>query len=178
MRRKTNREKRLQGTYQASRDRKRLQFATANGVDIKPPAYVRGNKIATAEWNSLIPHLLSERVLKQTDVSILANYCMTYAHWRAAIEDVEKNGATILVTSTTRTGKSERPATNPAVRHAVLFSAALIKIGTKLGLNPLDRGRIETPEAENDETGPDPFDDFLSRTEDDPELDYIFNPSN
>jgi P27 family predicted phage terminase small subunit len=174
MRRKSTAKKKLQGTFQPYRDNKKcLTFANSNGVDIKPPAYVRANKIAAAEWKSLIPHLLSERVLKQTDISVLANYCMTYAHWRAAIEDVEKNGATILIVSTTRTGKTERPSTNPAVRHEVLYSAALIKIGTKLGLNPLDRSRIETPE-EDDER--DPLQKFIDG-DDDPELGYIFRQS-
>jgi len=176
MRRKTIAEKKLQGTYQPYRDdKKRLDFASANGVDIKPPAFIRQNKIASAEYKNLIPHLLAERILRQTDLSLLANFCMTYAHWRAAVEDVEKQGATILVTSQTRTGSCTKPISNPAVRHEVLYSAALVKIGAKLGLSPLDRDRIPVPE--NDETGPDdPFQRFLDQGNDDPELDYIFKP--
>ena len=169
MRRKTIAEKKLQGTYQPYRDdKKRVQFATTNGVEIKIPPFVRKNKTAHAEFKSLIPHLLSERILKQTDVSLLANFCITYAHWRAAVEDVEKQGATIIITSTTRTGKTEKPVSNPAVRHEILYSAALVKIGAKLGLSPLDRDRISVPEAEDD--GRDPFERFLDN-DDDPELD-------
>ena len=172
MRRKTIAEKKLQGTYQPYRDdKKRLAFATANSVEIRPPAFIRQNKIASAEYKSLIPHLLAERILRQTDLSLLANFCMTYAHWRAAVEDVEKQGATILVTSQTRTGSCTKPVTNPAVRHEVLYSAALVKIGAKLGLSPLDRDRIPVPE-DDDEDSRDPFERFLDN-DDDPELAYL-----
>lgn len=173
MRRKTTAEKKLLGTYRPDRDgdRKRVQFATADGVAIKAPPFVRSNKFANAEWKSIIPHLLSERILKQTDISLLANYVMTYAHWRAAVEEVEKQGATIIITSTTRTGKTEKPVINPAVRNEILYSAALVKIGTKLGLNPLDRSRVVVEEA--DDEGPDPFERFLEEGNDDPELDYL-----
>jgi P27 family predicted phage terminase small subunit len=175
MRRKSASEKKLQGTYQPYREKKRLQFETANGVEIKAPAFVRANKLAHAEWKSLIPHLLSENVLRQTDISILANYCLTYSKWRQAALDVETNGQTILVTSSTRTGSCTKPVINPSVRTEILYSAC-VKIGTKLGLNPLDRSRIETPEAEDD--GRDPFEKFLDGDDDDPELAYLELPRN
>ncbi len=170
--RKSTAEKKLLGTYRGDRDKKTVQFKTANGVDIKAPAFVRSNKLANAEWKSIIPHLLSENVLRQTDISLLANYCTTYARWRQAALDVETNGQTILVTSSTRTGSCTKPVINPSVRTEILYSAALVKIGTKLGLNPLDRSRIETPEADDDD-GRDPFDKFLDGDDDDPELAYL-----
>jgi P27 family predicted phage terminase small subunit len=170
MKRKTTALKKLQGTYQPYRDsKKRLQFATANG-DIKPPAYIRANKIARAEWKAVAPHLIAEGILKPTDVSLLANYCTLYARWREAALDVETNGQTIIVTSTTRTGRTDKPVPNPSCRLEILYSAALVKVGTKLGLSPLDRGRIEVPDAEDDER--DPFDRFLDG-DDDPELEYL-----
>jgi len=176
MRRKSASEKKLMGTYRPDRDRSSVRFATANGVAIKAPPFVRKNKTANAEWKNVIPHLLSEGILKQTDLGLLANYCTLYARWRAAAEDVEKNGQIVTVTSTTRTGKTEKPIANPAVRNEILYSAALARVGTKFGLNPLDRPRVEAPEAD-DETGPDPFQRFLDEGNDDPELDYIFKPA-
>jgi phage terminase small subunit len=83
---------------------------------------------------------------------------------------VEANGQTIIVTSTTRTGRTDKPVPNPSCRLEILYSAALVKVGTKLGLSPLDRGRIEVPDAEDDER--DPFDRFLDG-DDDPELEYL-----
>jgi P27 family predicted phage terminase small subunit len=171
--RRSTAEKKLLGTYRKDRDKKRVQFATANGIAIKCPAYVRdSSKIAYAEWKAVVPHLIAEGVLKPTDVSILASYCLLYSRWREAAASVERDGQTILVTSTTRTGKTEKPIVNPAVRNEILYSAALVKIGTKLGLNPLDRSRIEASEADDD--GKDPFEKFLDNDEDDPELDYLY----
>jgi len=173
MRRKSTSQKRLTGTYRPGRDKKRVQFVTSNGEEIKAPAFVRKNKIAYGEWKHVIPHLLSEGILRQTDISLLANYCTIYARWRESAREVEEKGLVITTVSTTRTGRTEKPITNPAVRNEILYSSALVKVGTKLGLNPLDRNRIEVPEAE-DENGRDPFDDFLD--ENDPELDYLELP--
>lgn len=171
MKRKTTALKKLQGTYQPYRDsKKRLAFETANGLPIKIPSYIRSNALAVAEWKAVAPHLIAEGVLKPTDISILASYCLLYARWREASVAVDTLGQTILVTSTTRTGKTEKPVTNPAVRNEIVYQAAMMKAAVKLGLNPLDRSRIETPEAEDDER--DPFDKFLDG-DDDPELAYL-----
>lgn len=164
MRRKTNSEKQLQGTFQASRDRNRLQFTSANGAEIKVPAYVRQNKLAYAEWKAVTPHLIAEQILKPTDVSLLASYCILYARWREAALDVDTNGQTVVVTSTTRTGRTEKPVTNPAVRNEILYQASMMRAAVKFGLNPLDRPRVEAA-PETDEI--DPFEDFLRQGEND-----------
>jgi P27 family predicted phage terminase small subunit len=178
MRRKSTSEKRLHGTLQPSREKKRLQFETANGVAIKAPAYVRANPLAAAEWKAVAPLLMEAGVLKPAHISILANYCVTFARWRAASASVERDGQTIMVTSTTRTGKTERPVINPSVRAEILYSSALVKLGTKLGINPLDMGRVTVPEEADvvDATGRDAFDRFLDNDEDDADLAYLELP--
>lgn len=173
MRRKTNEAKRLHGTYQASRDRNRLQFASANGAEIKVPAYVRQNKLAYAEWKAVAPHLIAEGILKPTDVSLLASYCLLYSRWRAAALDVETNGQTITVTSTTRTGLTQKLVSNPAVRNEILYQAAMMRAAVKFGLNPLDRPRVE---ADADDNEIDPFQRFLDEGNDDPDLAYLELP--
>ena len=177
MRRKSTAEKRLQGTYQASRERNRLQFVPSHGVASRPPTYVRKIKLALSEWRAVAPFLEAEGILKQPDVSLLASYCILYARWREAALDVETNGQTLMVTSTTRTGKTERPIVNPAVRNEIIYQSAMMKAAVKFGLNPLDRPRVEAPDADDD-TGDDPFQRFLDEGNNDPELDYIFKPSN
>ena len=57
---------------------------------------------------------------------------------------METNGQTLTVTSTTRTGRTEKPIANPAVRNEVIYQAAMMKAAIKFGLNPLDRPRVET----------------------------------
>lgn len=175
MRRTTAAEKKLTGTFRPGRDRKRVQFVTANGIASKPPSYVRKIKLALAEWRAVAPFLEAEGILKQPDVSMLASYCILYARWREASLAVDTLGQTILMTSTTRTGKTEKPIANPAVRNEILYQAAMMRAAVKFGLNPLDRPRVEAPEADEETSNGDPFDfDFSTSENDDPELAYLF----
>jgi P27 family predicted phage terminase small subunit len=176
MRRTTAAEKKLTGTFRPGRDRKRIQFVVANGIASKPPAYVKKNKLALAEWKFVAPFLEAEGILTRPDVSLLSSYCVLYSRWRQAALDVDTNGQTIMVTSSTRTGSCTKPVANPSCRLEIIYQAAAMRAAVKFGLNPLDRPRVESPEAD-DENGPDPFDRFLEQN-DDPELDYIFKPSN
>lgn len=159
MRRKSATERKAIGTYRPDRDHKSPQFVTAHDAASKPPAYIKKNKLALAEWRAVAPFLEAEGILKQTDISLLASYCVLYSRWREAAADVEKNGQTILVTSTTRTGKTEKPVVNPSCRAELLYQAAMMKAAVKFGLNPLDRPRIEA-EPQNEEM--DAFEKFLA----------------
>lgn len=175
MRRKTAAEKRLLGTYRPGRDRKRAQFVTANGVASKPPVYIRKIKLALAEWKAVAPFLEAEGILRQTDVSLLASYCILYSRWREAALNVEQNGQIVTVSSTTRTGRTDKPIANPAVRNEIIYQAAMMRAAVKFGLNPLDRPRVEVPEAEEENSNGDPFDfDFSTSENDDPELAYLY----
>ena len=175
MRRKSSSEKRLMGTYRPDRDRHRVQFASANSIEIKTPSFVRKNKVAFGEWKAVAPHLIAEGILKPTDISILASYCLLYARWRQAADRIDTEGSVIEVTSTTRTGMTIKPVVSPWLRVEVMTQASMMKTAVKLGLNPLDRSRVEVPEAD-DETGPDPFERFLDQGNDDPDLDYLELP--
>jgi P27 family predicted phage terminase small subunit len=106
-------------------------------------------------------------------VEKIASYTILYQRWREAALDVETNGQTLTVTSTTRTGKTEKPIVNPAVKNEILYQAAMMRAAVKFGLNPLDRPRVEAPEAE-DEGRPDPFERFLDQGNEDPELAYLY----
>lgn len=163
MKRKSSAEKRGMGTYRPDRDRRALRFVAA--VASNPPAYLKKNKLALAEWKAVAPFLEAEGILKVTDLSLLASYCILYARWRDAAADVEKNGQTITVTSTTRTGMTQKPVTNPAVRNEVVYQSAMMKAAVKFGLNPLDRPRVEASPFDEDEDEQAPNDDAeLMRT--------------
>lgn len=159
MRKKTRAEKQNQGTYRGDRDRPTLQFADSKGIADRPPTYVKQNKLAFAEWKRVAPHLEAEGILKEPDVSSFASYTILYSRWREAAADVEQNGQTIIVTSQTRTGKTEKPITNPAVRNEVTYQAAMLRAAVKFGLNPLDRPRLEVPP---DESELDPLQQFIN----------------
>jgi P27 family predicted phage terminase small subunit len=173
MRRKSAAEKQATGTYRPGRDSKRLQFDN-DAAAIKPPAYLRKIKLALAEWKAVAPFLEAEGILKLPDVSLLASYCILYARWREAALNVEQKGQILTITSTTRTGKTQKPIANPAVRNEILYQAAMMRAAVKFGLNPLDRPRIEAPEAENENQNRDPFNFDFSASSDDPDYADLF----
>jgi len=142
MKRKSADEKKALGTYRASRDRKIPQFVSASDIN-KAPTYIRQNRFAHTEWKAVAPYLAAEGILKLPDVSLLASYCLLYSRWREAAADVEEKGQIITVTSTTRTGMTQKPVINPSVRAEVIYQAAMMKAAVKFGLNPLDRPRVE-----------------------------------
>lgn len=140
MRRKSKAEKQALGTYRPDKEPKRLQLAAS---DIKAPAFLRQNKVALDEWKRVVPHLQEAGVLAAADVSLLTSYCVLYSRWRAASQDVETNGLILTVTSTTRTGKTQKPVPNPACALEVSYQAQMMRTAVKFGINPLDRPRVE-----------------------------------
>ena len=169
MRSKSAAEKQISGTYRTDRDKKAPQFSATAGA--KPPAYLRKSKLAVAEWKAVVPHLESEGILRQTDLSLLASYCLLYARWREAAQAVQDQGLTITVTSTTRTGTTQKPVVNPAVRAELLYQAAMMKAAVKFGLNPLDRPRVEVT-SQVPKT--DPLQAFINGDFDDDDDDDLF----
>src|SRR5579859_6076046 len=124
----------LQGTYQACRhDKTTLQAPIAVGIADNPPKYLKGE--ARREWLRVAPSLEQAGTLTLIDVSSLAYYSRMFGLWRKAADDVDKRGDTI-------TQPSGRVVVNPSVKLEVLYGAAMVKSGTKFGLNPLDRPRV------------------------------------
>lgn len=141
--------KQAMGTYRADRARKTPQFK-AEGSSIAAPTFIKQNKLALKEWKAVAPFLEAEGILKQPDVSLLANYCILYSRWREAAQRVQDEGQIITVTSTTRTGRTDKPVVNPWVRCEQTYSAAMVKAAVKFGLSPLDRPRVEVSPFEAD----------------------------
>jgi len=166
-RKKSIAEHELAGTLRPARHNKQTLTIAAGATTIAdhPPTYLRKNKLALVEWKATAPYLEAEGILKQTDISLLASYCILYSRWRAATLDVETNGQILQVLSTTRTGKTEKPIANPACRNEVVYQAAMMRAATKFGLSPLDRPRIEVP-LNADETSGNSKDPFNTNLDD------------
>ncbi len=171
MRSKSEAELRLSNTYRPDRHGSpttTTPTAPPPGTPApKPPAYL--GKIAKQEWRRVAPSLHVTGNLQAADFSILASYCSMYAHWRAAEDDIERNGQTIIVRSSTRTGLTEKPAQNPAVRNAIQFQRSMLATAAKFGINPLDRSKVPTPPPAEEE---DALERFLNDTDED---DYSYS---
>src|SRR5580658_9903239 len=72
--RKTTAEKQLAGTYRQDRDKPRAAFSPSTGA--KVPVYLGANLLAVEEWERVVPSLEAEGILRETDLSLLATYCL------------------------------------------------------------------------------------------------------
>ncbi len=156
MNRKTpNAVKKTIGTYRKDRDR------SLNAPQF-PPGATRPRwltaKAAKAEWDRVVPLLEAAGLLTELDQSLLASYCQNWSNYLTAESEIVKHGQVVYVTATTKTGNMTKPLVNPAIRNASIFHKAFIASATKLGLTPLDRGRINAVEPNED----DELDRFLN----------------
>jgi P27 family predicted phage terminase small subunit len=156
MRRKSTPQKKTEGTYRQDRERNSPQFVATSGA--KAPSYVRQNRLAYEEWKRVVPILEAEEILRETDLTLLASYCVMYARWRSAAEDIESRGQVLTITSTTRTGKTEKPVPNPSVRNEIAYAQAMTRIAVRFGMSPRDRESIPSSPFE----GPNELEMFIN----------------
>lgn len=105
-------------------------------VAVEIPDIVTANPDALAEWQRLAPELTAKRVLTGADVATFANYCIAYARWVKAEENVLEFGE---IVKAPRTGV---PMHNPWLTVSNKASADMLKFGTELGLTPSSRVRL------------------------------------
>jgi P27 family predicted phage terminase small subunit len=160
-------QKQLQGTYRPSRDKPKpaLPPSSAPAVKITRPTYLKGDKAARAEWNRLIKELEhTPGLLSGIDASLLAQVCTLYSRWIQAEDEVTRNGLTIEKRSSTKTGLSLSRQKNPAIDVSLSYSRAYLLGLQRLGLTPVDRQRIPTPEPQDTEVDGDLMDQFVNKT--------------
>lgn len=63
---------------------------TANDQILRPPAWMK-NKVARKEWKRVVPQLLEIDVVGNLDMANIAGYCMAFANYRKATEELENN---------------------------------------------------------------------------------------
>src|SRR5215813_2198969 len=121
MRRTTNEHKSLRGTLRADRTRHELAFKAG----AKCPTWL--SKTARAEWKRISDDLEANGLLTSANQHILATYCASFAHWKESEADIQKNGLLIVIESTTRTGMTRKPVSNPAVKNYLQFKRATLE---------------------------------------------------
>jgi P27 family predicted phage terminase small subunit len=95
---------------------------------------------AKEEWDRVAPALHKSGLLTGLDVSALEGYCVTYAKWREAEQQLAEGGLVVL----TPNGCAQ---VNPAQSIANQAQKLLILWVKAFGLSPDSRGRMELPPA-------------------------------
>ena len=97
------------------------------------PKYL--NDEARREWRRVVRDLKGAGVLARVDRATLEGYCVSYARWRLAEEEIETEGITI-------TGPKGGVMKNPAVTVAVQERMLMLKFMSELGMTPSSRSRL------------------------------------
>jgi P27 family predicted phage terminase small subunit len=116
-----------------------LGSAPSDGSDPNaPPAMIdRGPMFAAAiaVWKMMAPRLSPTHRLREHHRPLFAMFCVYYAEWVLANEDVVKNGATQSV-ATVAGGKMER--IRPIVKIRDTAFDQVLKLSARFGLTPSD----------------------------------------
>ena len=104
-------------------------------VDIAPPIYFDGLEHATMIWQSIVPELLKNEVLKITDMHNVEAFCMAYDNYRQCQKHIAENGVVIM-------GSNGGDIKNPALTGLNEALRQMATFGAMLGLDPSSRQRL------------------------------------
>jgi P27 family predicted phage terminase small subunit len=125
--------------------------------DVVAPAWL--SEAALAVWGRLAPDLVRRGVLTPWDVDAFANFCALVEVNRAALVDLDANGATVTTIDRTLADGTTvyRLQRNPSWQVARESAQLLVSIGGRFGLSPSDRAQLHvepTGAAESDLLSP------------------------
>jgi P27 family predicted phage terminase small subunit len=113
-----------------------LNFDTAGEIG-KPPTWL--DKDAKREYKRITSALADLDMLRATDVGVLASYAVAYSRWIAAEKKIAAEGTVITVTGSQGQTKLVK---HPALLVSSESQKQMLRAGSLLGLNPVDRSKI------------------------------------
>jgi len=121
----------------------------ANKAEPKPPKTkpTKPRKltgVAAKKWTEVTTLLDYMQVLTSADRDVLELYCVTYANWSAAVDNVKKTGQVIVKNTKGNEVAVER---NPFSAELHKYSDRLMKLQAELGLSPSSRSRVSVVKA-------------------------------
>jgi P27 family predicted phage terminase small subunit len=122
---------------------------------------------AKTEWKRIVNQLAELDMLKGTDQSALAAYCVACARWMAAERIVSREGQTTNEPVLDKTGNviGNKVKRHPATIIAKDERASMLKAASLFGFDPSSRSRVQLPD-QKEPTEHDHFDDNLYAAED------------
>lgn len=123
--------KRLQGNAGKRKLKDIPQFGELQNVE--PPEWL--TPLAVKMWQTVMPELLSIKVLTIADIHNVEAFCMAYARWREAEDILTERGLVIE----TPMGSLIK---NPAATIVAEAKKQMVQFGSLLGLDPSSRERL------------------------------------
>lgn len=140
----------LQGAPDARRMPQNEPVPPAGDMPECPPWI---HALAKEEWERLAEPLYEMGVLTSIDQTALAAYCMAYARWRQAEQDLENmaRGDDLTHGVLLRT-KEGNPVQNPLVGVANVARRDMLRLAAEFGLTPSSRTMIKGAAGDDDAT--------------------------
>ena len=113
-----------------------LDFSAAGDVG-KPPTWL--DKDAKREYKRIVAALADLDMLRATDVGVLSSYAVAYSRWVASEKKIAADGTVIKVTGSQG---QEKFIKHPALLVSSESQKQMLRAGSLLGLNPVDRTKI------------------------------------
>jgi P27 family predicted phage terminase small subunit len=105
---------------------------------LEPPAWLEGE--ARTKWTEMAPQLLDAGLLAQIDTDALAAYCLAYADWREALNQLKTYGKVVAA-------PSGYPMPSPWVAIEKQARADMARAQTEFGMTPSSRTRVHGKSA-------------------------------
>jgi P27 family predicted phage terminase small subunit len=114
---------------------------------------------AKEEWKRVTCELAALDMLRSVDSSALAAYCQSYARWKQAEQQIDKDGQTVDEPIVNKSGdvvgyKTKR---HPATTISKDALASMLRASALFGFDPSSRSRLSVGE----QNVSDPFEDFM-----------------
>lgn len=116
----------------------------------RPPSWLPSE--AKDEWKRVVPSLIKRRILTETDLGTVENYCLAVGTVRRSQATISAEGDTVE----TNTGTKRHPA------FQTLFQAMteMRRLAAELGLTPASRNKASKKPPEGEEGYDDPYSDL------------------
>ena len=118
------------------RDRRSAAEPVPDVVAPECPACLSND--AKTEWFRIVPMLQNMRLLAQTDLVALADYCQAWGDWQAGRRNVQRLGYFVK-------GAAGGMVANPALRVQDKASQRMLKLAVQFGLTPVARASMHPP---------------------------------
>lgn len=103
-------------------------------IDVEPSKWLE--PLAVEMWKTIVPLLCANDLLTQVDMHNVEAFCMAYARWRQAQDEINNYG---VVVPHPETGVLQK---NPAVTVVNEMARQMVTFGSLLGLDPSSRARL------------------------------------
>ena len=131
----------LSGAFEKNPQRQNHREPKAPKGKPTKPRHVQG--IAATQWHALVKRLDKLKILSNVDEVAIEQYALTYAEWREAWKDCQKNGSFIEYVDGHGNRMRKR---NPASSAFVELGRRLTQIEVEFGLTPSSRTRVQVPD--------------------------------